>query len=65
MNNDIERYNFWHLELEEITKKEKLGEVIKKLEGKEFFPEQIKEAKKLFTNMEDFHHPDLDNRFDF
>ena len=49
--NDIERYNFWHLELDEFVKKEKLKEVAKKLEGKELFPKKTEVATAFFTNL--------------
>ena len=55
MNNDIERYNFWHSELENFIRREKLKEMVKKLE-------EEKVPKKI---LETFHHTDMDNRHDF
>jgi len=63
--NDIERYNFWHSELEDFAKRERLKEVVKKLEGRELFPKKIERARASLNQLESFHHVDIDNRFDF
>ena len=49
--NDYERYNFWHSEMDEFLRKERLKEVAKKLENKELFPNKKEVSTVFFTNL--------------
>jgi len=55
--NDIERYNFWHLETEKPKEEKKK----KDSKTKDFTVED----REFLQRIETFHHIDIDNRHDF